>query len=174
MRVVDLLAQVFSLYHRLWLLLEKEQAREDVDVGLDDEAFHRQVDAGQHPTVPKDPVPDVFVTRIAQHTIWQDDAHSPTRLEPLDATLDEEDFRCNGWLGVPCFLLDGLAIGASLVRVRVVAACSGTAVSHPGVNVVFFELPETTNLVAGHTLVGHPGVDRVLGNAQVFSDFVYR
>ena len=41
--------------------LEEEQGGEDVDVGLDDESLHRQLDAGQHPALPQDEAADAFI-----------------------------------------------------------------------------------------------------------------
>lgn len=90
--------QVFGLDDCVGLALEEEQAGEDVDVGLDDEGFHRQVDAGKHPAVAQNPVADELVPRVAEDAIGQNDAHATTGLEPLDAALDEQHFGRYGGL----------------------------------------------------------------------------
>jgi hypothetical protein len=87
------LPQVLGLALLLGLLLQEQQAGEDVDVGLDDEGLHRQVDAGQHPAVLEDPAADVLVAGVAEDAVGQDDAHAPAGLEPVDGALDEQDLR---------------------------------------------------------------------------------
>src|SRR5579875_476622 len=93
-RVFDGAVQALGQPLLVALLLEKEQAGEDVDVGLDDEAFDGQFNARQHPGMFRDPGANVFIAGIAQNAVRQHDAQSPARLEPLQAALDKEDV---GW-----------------------------------------------------------------------------
>jgi len=67
--VVALASHRLSIHHFGRLLLEKEEARKDVDVGLDDERLDRQINAGQHPSVVQNPVADVLGRWIAEDPI---------------------------------------------------------------------------------------------------------
>src|SRR4029079_13563493 len=73
----------------LGLLLQEQEACEDVDVRFDDEDLDGQVDAVEHPRVPQNPPADVLVARVTQYAVGQDDAHAAARLEPVETALDK-------------------------------------------------------------------------------------
>lgn len=56
---------------------------------------------------------------------------------------------------------------ADFVRAR-----NSTTGTHPVVNIIFFELPKSPNLVPGHALARDPRVDGVLCYAEVLGDLI--
>src|SRR5690606_34910486 len=84
-RIVELLAKVFGPDLFVSLLLEEEQARENVHVRFDGENLDGQVDAGEHPTMPQQPPADVLIAGVAEDAIRQNDACPTTRLQPVEA-----------------------------------------------------------------------------------------
>jgi hypothetical protein len=89
----------FCVFFRLTFTTQKQQAGENVDIGLCDKRLYRQVDGSEHLCFTHDPPADVFCCWIAQNAIGQNDAHATsTRLDPPDASLDKKDFRGNATL----------------------------------------------------------------------------
>ena len=57
-------------------------------------------------------------------------------------------------------------------RPRRLATAARSARAHPAVDLAGLELPETSDLVSGHGLLGDPGVDGVFGDSEMGGDVI--
>ena len=90
-RIVHCAGHGLTTHHLVRLLLQKQQAGEDVDVRFHDERLHRKVHAGEYPGAAQSPPANVFRGRISEDAVGQDDTHASAGPEPVEAALDEQD-----------------------------------------------------------------------------------